>query len=1380
MAKTFIFLLSFLITINCLSQDQLKFRHLTVKDGLSNNNVLCVLQDQKGFIWFGTANGLNRYDGYTFKVFQHLDTDSTSLSDNRIRTMAEDNQGRIWIGTNNGLNCFDPATETCKHYLYNTNDSSTISDNRISALLFSKNNILWIGTENGLNRFDPATSKNTRLTDQLKSRTNTIANEINSITEDADGSIWIGMWWGGLKRIDPANLVVTSFFSHQTDPNGLSNDNVLSVFCAKDNTLWITNYMGGLRRMDPRTCRYLPNEGLTKTLDLGTICQDKSGNIWIKSKPGSLVISPPAASSCTTISTRPGDDSSISTGSISGIFCDRTGIVWIATDKGISFYNPEVMKFAKYYHQLDIGKRDYCKAFFQDRSNRIWISIFDVGLVKYNPVNGETVTLSQNIADLNSINHNNVNGIFEDKSGEIWLATDNGICTINPKTGRVIKRMLYNNENSPAIINGVQAHTNGRQSRFFWPVEGSIFDVENQKKWFLSDDGRISLNDLKIKCIIADRKGDLWLGTEFLGLKHFQTATGQLSDYVNMPSDSNSISGNTINDICEDHSGNLWIATSNGLNRFNPEKNKFTVYTKKQGLSASECFSVKEDSHGKLWISNSSGLDKFDVQSGTVTKYGEADGISLNQSGLYQSDKGYFFGGHSENGFYMYHPDSISSSKTPQSALITDFFIFNESVPISNAKVKSVLTRSILETNEIILNHRQTVFGFEFSSLDYTDHEKCRFAWKLDGFDNKWFYSDGNNRRVTYTNLNPGTYLFRVKSANGGEQNSGIEKSIKITVLPPWWKTGWALTFYFIAISALLVMIRKYFADKRRLQYEVEIQKIEADKSKEMAQLKQHFFTNISHEFRTPLTLISGPIEKLIRNVDHIDREIFLEQFQLIQRNAKRLSQLTNQLLDIRKLETGSMKLEIYQGDLIGFIQNLSEGFNPLAESKQINFQTIIPENADLKQLYWFDPDKTTKIITNLLSNAFRFTPAHGQIILQINREQEAIPPNRQPSDFLRISIEDTGIGIPEDQLLHIFDRFFRVENSQNHSAEGTGIGLALTKELVNLLTGTISVESKPGEGSKFTVMLPVSKAHFSNFSEITQPELILSPTEIKDHIISTVPKSLTSLQVEDKDENLPLILLVEDNADMRAYICDILKDHYRLMEAENGSLGIRMALEVIPDLIISDVMMPEKNGYELTQILKNDERTSHIPIVLLTALNTSENRMEGLENEADEYLTKPFDEQMLLLNIKNMIKSRQKLKNRLIKTNGFSSGKKAIELFPEKPDLQSTEQKFITRLMILIEENISSPAFDVQKLSLEIGMEASVLHRKLKAVINQSPGDFIRSMRMKRAAQLLEDKSLSISEVASMVGFENNISYFSTVFRKYSGKAPKEYQNSL
>ncbi len=1375
MAKAFVFLLTFLIAINCLSQDQLKFKHLTVNDGLTSNNVLCVLQDHKGFIWFGTANGLNRYDGYSFKVYQHIDSESTSLSDNTIRAMVEDQKGRIWIGTNNGLNCFDPVTETCKHYLYSENDSSTISDNRISALLLSRNNILWIGTEYGLNKFDPKTSENIRLTSQLRTRSNTPATNINSIAEDANGTIWIGMWWGGLKKVDPGNLAITSFFSDQTNPNGLSNDNVLSVFCAKDNRLWLTNYMGGLRRMDPQTCRYLPNEGLTKTLDLGTISQDKSGNIWIKATPGSLVIADPSARSSVTISNRPGNDSSISTGFISNIFCDRTGIVWIATDKGISFYNPEIMKFAKYYHQLDIDQRDYCKAFFQDRSNMVWISIFDVGLIKYNPVNGETAIFSHNNADRNSINHKTVNGIYEDKQDEIWLATENGICTINSKTGRVTKRLIYSIENSPAILNGVWAHTTSRQSRFFWPVEGAIFDIENQKRWFLSDDGRISLNDLKIKCITADRKGDLWIGTEYLGLKHFQTATGQLKDYMNNPSDSSSISSNTINDICEDHSGDLWIATSNGLNRFNPKTSKFTVYTKKHGLSASECFSVKEDSHDNLWILNSSGLDKFDVQSGTVIQYGEADGLSLNQTGLFQSDNGYLFGGHAENGFYMFHPDSITSRKNQQSAIITDFFIFNESVPINRTKEKSVLTRSILETNEIVLNHRQTVFGFEFSLLDYSDNRKSRYAWKLDGFDQKWFYSYGNNRRVTYTNLNPGSYLFRVKSVNGGELNTDFERSIKITILPPWWKTWWAFTLYFMAITAVLLIIRRYLIDKERLQHEVEIQKIETSKTVEIAQIKQHFFTNISHEFRTPLTLISGPIEKLIKNIDQIDRDIFLNQFHLIQRNANRLSQLTNQLLDIRKLETGNMKLEICQGNLISFIQNIANGFIPLAERKQIEFETgfYVDPQADRKN--WFDPDKVDKIVTNLLSNAFKFTPNSGRITLRI---EELIDENLN-SGFIVVSIEDSGIGIPENELAHIFDRFFRVEASNKRSVEGTGIGLSLTKELVTLLNGSISVESKEGLGSTFTVKFPTEKSQLSNYSIIADSNSILNVTDIPVSYISPstsseIPKN------EPSDEVLPLILLVEDNPDMRFYIYDILNNHYRVMEAENGKQGLEMAFETIPDMVISDVMMPEMDGFELTRLLKNDQRTSHIPIVLLTALNSTEDMMKGLENEADEYLTKPFSEQMLLLKVKNRLQSIQKLKKQLIQFLDKSPDKKTTDFQPRQLVIPSSETLFLEKLMAIIEKQLSNPDFDVQRFSSEVNMEASVFHRKLKAVINQSPGDFIRSMRMKRAAQLLEAKNLPINEIASMVGFENNTNYFSTAFRKYYGKTPSDYQNEL
>jgi len=1386
MLKTNIFLLSFLITINCLSQNQLKFRHLTVKDGLSNNNVLCVLQDQKGFLWFGTTNGLNRYDGYSFKVYQNVVSDSTSLSDNRIRAMAEDIQGRIWIGTNNGLNCFEPVSETFRHFNYSENDLTTISNNRITRLFYSKNNILWIGTENGLNKFDLVTHKNTRLTDQLKTRTNAIAYEITSITEDAGGSIWIGMWWGGLKKINPETLQITSFFSKPNYKNGISNDNVLSVFCDKENILWIVNYMGGIRKINPVTSSYLSVIGLEDKLDLGALTQDHNGNIWIKGEPGSINIYNTQTYKNTVQTNRSFDASSISTGSVSQIFCDKTGIMWIATDKGISYYDPQSQKFLKYYHQLNLGKRDFCKSFYQDELGNIWIAVWDLGLVKFNPLTNETKLISHNNSDPNSLSHNRINGIAADNQGFIWAATNNGISVVEPSTAKVINKLYYSNDNSPAVVNGINAQTTGDQSNFFWMVYGDsliILKVTDQQKIVLPLSGYGSLNYAQVKCITEDSNKNLWIGTEYSGLFFYPTSTAILINYIFNASNNQTISSNTINEIFQSRNGNIWIATPNGLNLYDSNHQSFETYTKHTGLSSNECISVKEDSRGRLWILTPLGIDVFERETGKIVKYNDTDGIMLNSDGLVQNKQGLLFAGHAENGFYSFNPDSISENVIRQKVYLTDFFLYNQPVAVSSKGTKSPLQKSILETDEIILNHRQSVFGFEFSVLNYYDQSKNQYEYKLDGFDDRWFLADVNNRRITYTNLNSGTYVFRVKTANGIWQDNAGETKIKITILPPFWKRWWAYVLYFIAIFGLLLFIRKYFIDKERLQHEIAIKKLEASNTFEVAQMKQRFFINVSHEFRTPLTLIAGPVEKLIANIDHIDRTKLLDSLLLINRNTKRISQLTNQLLDFRKIETGSMKLSLGSGDLVRTITEIANGFNSLAEKKQVDYQIVAEKLPESDRVHWFDADKIDKIVNNILSNAFKFTPNYGKITIRIN-EAKSVKTNNSDvpvksdtglnSLYVVFTVEDTGVGMEKDQLEKIFERFYQVDSTNKLTSDGTGIGLALTKELVSLCNGRIEVDSEVGIGSRFTVRLPVDLSELSNYE--------ISNETISNISSSNSPEVLQKETPENKkiDTEAPIILIVEDNEDMRSYIRDILVEKYQIIMADNGRQGLEIARNILPDLIISDVMMPEMDGYQLTGELKNDQRTSHIPVVLLTALSSIENMKKGLENEADDYLTKPFDEELLILTVRNLIQSRQRLKaiySAHLKSTVLNSNQ--IDLNPKQPDLITTEKKFLAKIMSVIEKHMDNVDFDVQMFASEIGMESSVLHRKMKAVINQSPGDFIRAMRMKRAAQLLADKSLPIGEIAFRVGFADNTRYFSTAFRKYFGKSPREFQNS-
>jgi ligand-binding sensor domain-containing protein len=763
MTKIGILFLLVLLCLNCFSQKEFHFNHLNTDNGLSNNNCTAIVQDQNGFIWIGTANGLNRYDGISFKIFRHDDKDTNSLSNNNIRALAIDQKGRIWIGTGKGLNCYDPVTDTFLRFYRESANSKSLSSNRISALLCSKSNMLWVGTDIGLNRFSPENHDNDRITTSLFSRTNAFATDINSITEDANGSIWIGMWWGGLKKINPNTFVVKSYFSETANRDGLSNDNVLGVYCDKENNIWASNYLGGLSCFSIGKDTFLKKPGIPGNSDPGVIEEDLTGRLWIKNTPGSLLIYEPETRLNTLLLNEPGNPSCITSGYIADIFCDKSGMVWLATDKGVSYYNPHGELFSRYLHRLNIGKRAYCNSFFEANDQLLWIAVYDVGVVRFDPKTGEAKVFTDEPGNPNSINHKTVNGIAADASGNIWLATNNGICVIDHLTGSVINRLFYSRENDPAILNGISARTTCWQSRFFWGVEGGIFDVENQKKWLLSEDGRISINQLKINCISGDRKGNLWIGTEFLGLKHFETSTGQIGDFVNIPGDSTSICSNTIDDIFESKNGTLWISTPNGLSRFDAEKGKFRNYSQQQGLSASDCFSAREDANGNIWILTSSGLDKYDPNTGSFTNYDASDGLSFNQKGLYQSKSGCIYGGHSEDGFYCFYPDNIPKISGNTSVVFTDFFVFNEPVRVSSVQKKSPLTQAIQYTREIVLEHNQNVFGFEFSSLNFSNSGKSRYSCKLEGFDDHWFVVDRKNRRVSYTNLNPGSYVFRVK-----------------------------------------------------------------------------------------------------------------------------------------------------------------------------------------------------------------------------------------------------------------------------------------------------------------------------------------------------------------------------------------------------------------------------------------------------------------------------------------------------------------------------------------------------------------------------------------------------------------------------------------
>ncbi len=700
---------------------------------------------------------------------------------------------------------------------------------------------------------------------------------------------------------------------------------------------------------------------------------------------------------------------------------------------------------------------------------------------------------------------------------------------------------------------------------------------------------------------------------------------------------------------------------------------------------------------------------------------------------------------------------------------LTNLYLFNKPVGIFPADKSSPLHESLSSTKELVLNYKQYDFAFEFTALNYSLAEKNSFAYKMEGFNEDWIYTDAKRRLAGYTNLDNGDYVFRVKASNNDGIWNETGTSIRIKVLPPPWKTKLAYFFYALIILICLYLIRSIMIRELNLKNSLRLEHLELEKERAFDAIKTKFFTNISHEFRTPLTLISGPINKLIaRARENKTEENELRYLQLIEQNTKRLAQLTNQLLDFRMIETGTMKLELYHGDMVPFVQSICDRFTHFAQNKNISLEF---SSSGKSVNVWFDPDKLDKITSNLLSNALKFTAKNGRISVHISQRHNH-------SNRVIIKVKDSGIGISPEELGHIFNRFYQVSSSNTSIYEGSGIGLALAKEMAKLCNGDLTVESTLGEGSIFTVELPVELNQFANYT-------ILSELKKADPEVDTMynTKSETETQTVSNptgqigDKTKPMVLIIEDNKDMRFYISDILNQTCNTQEAENGALGLEKAFQINPDIIICDVMMPVMDGIEVTRILKTDSRTSHIPILLLTALSSVENKLKGLETGANDYITKPFNPDILLLKIKNTISSRQKAKEYFIqsieqKVNPKFHGQ---NIHPAEVTINSLDEKILQHALEIVEKNISDPEFNVDKFSTAIGMEASTLYKKLMALIDMPPGEFIRDIRMKRAAQLLDQNKISISEIAYMVGFDSP-NYFSKVFKKYYNISPTDY----
>lgn len=1359
---------SFGLTLSALSQaEQYKFSHVDVNNGLSDNQLKCFLRDSRGFMWFGTASGLNRYDGYTIKVFRNTPGEATSISNSDINHLFEDHEGRIWATSWTGVDVYDPQTETFEHNPNTYLRQLLIPDGTISDIKKDGNGNFWfIHTSQGLYKYNIDDKKTTALFYNPLDTSSLASNQISSISPDRDGNLWIFHKSGVFEKLDANTLTVTyrndqlsKMFNQQRYDYRLMVDsdndvwlylfdNNKGVFFFDADKQSLTNFKKGPFKL---------NSDIVKG-----VTQDSKGLIWVATDHGGLNIIDKTTFGVRYVMHDPDDSKSLCQNNINALYKDDEGIIWLGTfKKGVSFYHENIIRFRLYRHQnSDANSLPFndVNEFVEDRKGNLWIGTNGGGLIYFDRQKNSFLQYVNDPKNENSLSNNVIVSLFLDSENKLWIGTYYG--GLNCFDGKKFIRYKHDAANSKSISDDSIWEIFEDTNKNLWIgtlTRGvDVFNRERQEFLHYSVGEPNSIHSSYISAFLEDSEGNIWIGTGY-GIDVLEKKTNRFKHYLNEIDNPKSLSNNSILTMIEDSRGLIWIGTSGGLNLFDKATKTFRVFHEKDGLLHNTVLNIVEDDDGNLWASTPHGISNITVSYEPASRtfsldfknYDESDGLQgkqFNENASLRTAAGeIIFGG--TNGFNIFHPDEIKINKIKPRVKLSDFQIFNKSVGIGEPiNKKIILTKSITETNDIILRHSDNVFSIEFVALNFFHPEKSEYKYKLEGFNKDWLTTNGNQRRVTYTNLDPGNYTFLVQASNsdGIWNEEGVR--LQISILPPFWKSGAAFVIYIALILGALLLSRQMILARERMKYKIEKERQDAQQIHELDMMKIKFITNVSHEFRTPLTLIITPLEKMLKGSNDPEQK---RQYLMIHRNARRLLNLVNQLLDFRRLEVQEVKLNLSEGDLVAFVKEAVHSFTDVSEKKHIEF-SFRSELSSLETM--FDKDKLEKILFNLLSNAFKFTPLEGKVEVCL----ETLEKTQEQTKWVAIRVKDSGIGIPLEKQEKIFDRFFQNDLPPSMVNQGSGIGLSITKEFVKLHGGIITVESEVNAGSCFTVLIPLVEIKNSadGLTEISLPELIEEPS---------------AKQNGQSDHKLPTLLLVEDNEDFRFYLKDNLKAAYQIIEAGNGKEGLQLALKHLPDLIVSDIMMPEMDGIELCKKVKNNQSISHTPVILLTARTSEEQKMQGFDIGADDYITKPFNFEILQSRIKNLIHQREKF---------HKDFRKQIEVKATDIKITSMDEKLIQNAIKCVEDKISDADFSVEDLSRELGMSRVHLYKKLLALTGKAPLEFIRTIRLQRAAQLLEKSQLTISEVAYKVGF-NSPKYFAKYFKDEFGMLPSAYIQS-
>lgn len=1336
-----------------------RFKHFSTNQGLSYHQVSCTLEDYKGFLWIGTVNGLNRFDGYEFKNFFPSPTDSASISSNKIRVLFEDSDNQMYIGTSNGLNFYDHGTGKFSTIQLKTEKGVKI-DSQINDIKESADGKLWIATTSGVFALNKDRSLHKYFSDSEKGSGGLPNNIIGKILFDKEGKVWMG-GQNHISKLDVGNGTFTHF---------------------------------------PITEKFK----IDRNPPVNVITQDSKGRIWFGSNQAGLSLFNEVTQNFEYYPLKSIDENEVLLNRVRAIKEDENGNLWLGTFNGLIIFNPDTHFETKVLNDPNDPytlNNNAILDIYEDKRGNYWLGTYHGG-INYLDKNFNVFKHYQHTGSDKGLSYNVISYIAEGNDGRIWIATDRGgLNALDPDSDTFEYFKQKGTSPGSASNHILQIEVGDKDNLWLGTLYGGLYSFDTKSEKFTQVNfNSTGLDDLRlsrIRALKADSKGNLWIGSA-LGLHQYNVRSGKTLNFYNNANGTNL--ANFINIIVEGDEEYIWLGLnqSEGVVRFDPETREFKTYNIPSvqclfqdeeyiwvGTSSKSLYQIDvntddiknftsdkltdgnivgilPDNNNNLWLSSNEGLFQFNKASGNFTRLQREHGLKsdhFNKNAYLKSKRGnMYFGG--VHGMIMFDPNDITHDSFSPVVELTGLKIASYK---KNKKVYQQNVGGLSEGNLLELAYHENTLFIDFVALNFSQPDKTQYAYRLFGFDD-WNFI-GSKRTATYTNLDPGKYSFQVKATN----NNGIWATettpMKISISPPPWLTWWAYLLYAVMSIGIFMLVKHIVSARLELKNRLKLEHFKNEQEKELHEMKYRFFTNISHDLRTPLTLIIGPLEKLLQT--HSGDNIVRGLYNTAYKNAELLLRLVNQLMDFRKLETNHTQLRCAEGNISLFVYEIFISFQEQARFRNIEYNFSYTEK-DIR--IYFDRDKVEKIFFNLISNAFKFTPDNCKIDLEISFDKTSTVDF--PEGYVQIKVKDTGIGISENALESIFDRFSQEVDNNFIKENSSGIGLAIAKGFAELHKGKISVESMMGDGSTFIVRLPLGSSHL-NDNQILKD---FKDSESQSHYNElTLENASSNLIITDsiKDpkelETQPLLLLVEDNLDVQMYIAGIFNPNYRVITANNGEDGLEKALKYYPDLIISDVMMPKMNGIELCSKIKRDINTSHIPVILLSARTSLIFKVNGLETGADDYVGKPFPQQILELKVQNLIEGRKKLRERFVKE---------FNLSPKELAVTTADERFLDHIIKSIEKNMKDPNFGVEFLGREVKMTRGHLYRKIKVLTNMTANEFVRSIRLRYAANLLRGSLMNVNEVCYEIGFQDP-NYYRKCFKKMYGVSPTEYREN-